>query len=103
MSSSYLHVADFRTFLSGNMRPAIAVHTLSHSDRMFPAREVRRDGPVRVLAARRQPFPDLRFEDQGRSFDLNDYLATNRVAGLLVLKDGLLALENYELGIGPET
>lgn len=103
MSSSYPNVADFRTFLSGNMRPGICVHTFSHSDQMFPSREVRRGGPVRVLSARRQPFPDFRFEDQGRTFDLNDFLSTNRVAGLLVLKDGLVAFENYELGIGPET
>lgn len=103
MSSSYLNVADFRSFLSGNMRPAISVHTFSHSDQMFPSREVRRGGAVRVLTARRQPFPDLRFEEQGRTFDLNDFLSTNRIAGLLVLKDGLVALENYELGIGPET
>ncbi|WP_129779744.1 serine hydrolase domain-containing protein [Peristeroidobacter soli] len=103
MSSSYLSVADFRTFLSGNMRPGVAVHTFSHSDQMFPSREVRRAGPVRVLSARRQPLADVRFEQEGRGFDLNDFLATNRVAGLLVLKDGDVALESYELGIAPET
>lgn len=101
--SSYPQVADFRTFLSGNMRPGVAVHSFSHSDQMFPSREVRRGGPVRVLAARPQPFPDLRFEQEGRTFDLNDFLATNRVAGMLVLKDGCVALESYELGIVPET
>lgn len=103
MSRPYPSVADFRTFLSGNMRPAVAVHTFSHSDQMFPSREVRRAGPVRVLSARRGPFPDLTFEQEGRRFDLNDFLATNRVAGLLVLKDGEVALENYELGIDPQT
>jgi CubicO group peptidase (beta-lactamase class C family) len=70
---------------------------------MFPSRAVRAGGPVRVLGARSVPFPELQFEDWGRTFDLNDYLATNRVAGLLVMKDGLVALENYELGIGPQT
>ena len=34
---------------------------------------------------------------------LFDYLATGRVAGILVLKNGEIALEDYELGIGPDT
>jgi len=45
----------------------------------------------------------IRFEDHGRSIDLYDYLSTNRVSGLLVLKDGEIVLEDYELGIGPDT
>jgi CubicO group peptidase (beta-lactamase class C family) len=102
-SSSCTEIASFREFLGGNMRPGVAVRTLSNSDQLFPTAQVARAGPVRVLSARAEVFPDLRFEDQGRTFDLNDYLSTNRVAGLLVLKDGVIALENYELGAGPET
>jgi hypothetical protein len=34
----------------------------------------------------------------GRQYDLADYLSLNRVAGLLILKNGRIALENYELG-----
>jgi CubicO group peptidase (beta-lactamase class C family) len=37
------------------------------------------------------------------SSDLNDYLALNRVAGLLVIKDGRIVLEDHELGTGPDT
>lgn len=48
-------------------------------------------------------FPAIQFRDRGRTFDLYDYLALNRVAGLLVLKNGKIALEVYELGMQPET
>lgn len=89
--------------LAGKMRPAVVVETLSHFDQLFPSGKVARAGAVRTLARRREPFPDFQFEDHGRTFDLNDYLATNRVAGLLVLKDGTVAFENYELGIGSQT
>jgi CubicO group peptidase (beta-lactamase class C family) len=34
----------------------------------------------------------------GRNWDLVDYLAVNRVSGLLVLKDGRIALELYQYG-----
>jgi CubicO group peptidase (beta-lactamase class C family) len=34
---------------------------------------------------------------------LYDYLADNRVAGILVLKNGEIVFEDYELGIGPDT
>jgi CubicO group peptidase (beta-lactamase class C family) len=34
---------------------------------------------------------------------LYDYLAYDRVAGLLILKDGKVVLEDYELGASPET
>lgn len=45
----------------------------------------------------------MHFESAGKNCDLFDYLAYNRVAGLLVLKDGRIALEDYELGAGPAT
>ena len=38
-----------------------------------------------------------------KQYDLFDYLAVNRVAGLLILKDGKVILEDYELGAGPAT
>jgi len=45
----------------------------------------------------------VQFEAGGKKYDLFDYLALNRVAGLLILKNGEVVREDYELGIGPET
>ena len=47
-------------------------------------RIVHRSGSARPLPKRAKPFPDIRFEDHGHHFDLYDYLAIERVAGLLV-------------------
>jgi CubicO group peptidase (beta-lactamase class C family) len=96
-------IAGLRQMYDGAMLPDIEVATLSHTDRLLPVRIVHRRGPVQTLPRRARPFPDIHFEDHGHSFDLYDYLSTNRIAGLLVLKNAEIALEDYELGIGPQT
>src|SRR5690348_16691748 len=101
-SGSASKPAGFRDFMSGNMWPGAAVRALSNCDQLFPTRNVARAGPVRVLR-RGEKLDRVQFAEGGRNFDLKDFLAVNRVAGLLVLKDGNIVLESYELGIGPET
>lgn len=96
-------IAGLQQMYDGAVLPDVSVATLSHTERLLPVRTVHRGGSVRPLPRRAKPFPKMHFEDHGRSFDLYDYLAINRVAGLLVLKDGEIALEDYELGIGPAT
>jgi len=96
-------VAGLQQMYDGAMLPGVAVSTLAHTERLLPVRTVHRAGAVRPLAKRAQPFPEIRYADHGRTIDLYDYLATNRVAGILVLKDGKIAFEDYELGIGPNT
>jgi hypothetical protein len=96
-------VAALQRMYDGAMLPDVAVATLSHTERLLPVRIVHRGGVARALLRRAKPFPAIHFEDHGRSFDLYDYLASNRVAGLLVLKDGEIALEEYQLGITADT
>lgn len=92
-----------RSMYDGAMTPDVAVTTLAHTERLLPVRIVHRGGPVRALPRRTQAFPAIHFMDHGGSYDLYDYLASNRVAGLLVLKDGAIALEDYELGTNAKT
>ncbi len=92
-----------RQMFDGAMLPDVAVKTLAASDKMFPVRVVRRGGEVRKLPPASVPLKNVRFESGGKSYDLFDYMALDRVTGLLVLKDGRVAFEDYELGIGPET
>ena len=40
----------------------------------------------------------VNFISHGKQWDLVDYLAVNRVSGLLVIKDGAIALELYQYG-----
>ncbi len=85
------------------MLPAVEVATLEHSDSLFPVRVVSRGARVRPLLRTGAPLQNLHFEANGKHYDLFDYLALNRVAGLLVLKNGKIAMEDYELGATPTT
>ena len=85
------------------MLPGIQVVTFEHSDRLFPVNRVPRGGPVRPLPQAAIPLKNVHFQSRGAQFDLFDYLADNRVAGLLILKDGKVVLEDYELGATPDS
>ena len=89
------------------MLPDVEVRTFSASDTLFPVNVVKRGGVARPfegaagdLTAR---VEGLSFQSGGQRYDFYDYLAEDRVAGLLILKDGKVVLEDYELGTGPET
>ena len=96
-------VADLRQLYDGKMLPGVEVTTFAHADTLQPVRVVHRGVSSQPLPKRSKPFPPIHFEIRGHRFDLYDYLATSRVAGMLVLKDGQIAFEDYELGIGPDT
>jgi CubicO group peptidase (beta-lactamase class C family) len=69
--------------------------TSRDQDQVWPVRVIRRGGAVRPLA-------DLTFEIGDVRLSLSDYMARRRSAGLLILKDGEIALERYAMGSGPE-
>jgi CubicO group peptidase (beta-lactamase class C family) len=101
--ASATQIAGLQQLYDGRVLPDVAVATLSHTERLLPVRTVHRRGSVRALPRSAKPFPKMHFQDHGHEFDLYDYLAVNRVAGLLILKNGEIAFEDYELGIGPQT
>lgn len=94
-----------RDAYAGRLWPDEQVRVFSRTDRMFPTRVVRRGAGVRRLppSARSLDPGALRIASGGEVFDLYDYVSRNRVAGLLILKDGEAVLEHYQLGIGPDT
>ena len=100
-------LAGARQVFDGRMLPGVEVATFSHSDTLFPVNTVTRGGPVRpfeLAAPGLKPRVEkIRFQAAGKEFDLYDYLAEDRVAGLLILKDGKVVMEDYELGTGPDT
>jgi CubicO group peptidase (beta-lactamase class C family) len=87
----------------GVMLPGVEVVTFEHSDILFPVNRVPRGGAVRPLPPAPTPLKNVHFQSRGAPYDLFDYLADNRVAGLLILKDGRVVFEDYELGAGPDT
>lgn len=65
---------------------------------LSPVRHVSRGDDVMPLPRAERDFSTLRYEVNGESFALADYMQHNHVGGLLVLKDGQIVLEQYGLG-----
>jgi len=82
-----------RQILAGTMLPGEEVVTFEHSETLYPFSRVPRKGPVRSLPLAPNQLKNVRFKSGGKNYDLFDYLADNRIAGLLVLKDGKVALK----------
>jgi CubicO group peptidase (beta-lactamase class C family) len=85
------------------MLPDEEVATFRAADRLYPSNLVARGSFVRAFPVSTRELGNVTFQVGDKRYDLFDYLALNRVAGLLVLKDGKVALEDYQLGAGPST
>lgn len=96
------HAADsigtVRQIYDGVLTPAMAVNTFRNIDRLFPTRTVAHALVPMPLPPAAIPLTTVSFSDRGKRHDLEDYLQLNRVAGLLVLKDGRVKLERYRFG-----
>src|SRR5215471_4515166 len=102
-SGSAQEIAPLRKVYDGAMLPDVEVKTFVHMDELLPMRVVDRGSKVRDLAKAKKQLEDVQFEAGGKKYDLYDYLSLNRVVGLLILKNGEVVLEDYELGVGPTT
>ena len=91
-------IGTVRQIYDGALYPDIAVRTFRNIDRLFPTRTVKHGNHVYPLPRAERPLQKLEFQSGGKRYDLYDYLALNRVSGLLVLKNGRIACEHYELG-----
>ena len=81
----------------GALFPAIQVNTFRNIDRLFATRVVLRGDAIHPLPAGK-PLANFKFASNSKDYDLYDYVSLNRVSGLLVIKDGGIAFERYELG-----
>jgi CubicO group peptidase (beta-lactamase class C family) len=96
-------IGTVRQMYDGVLTPDLAVSTFRNIDRLFATRTIAHGDQAHPLPLAPRPLTQVRFTSRGRSWDLYDYLAVNRVAGLLVLKDGQVALELYQYGNTPRT
>jgi CubicO group peptidase (beta-lactamase class C family) len=83
---------------NGTLYPDIQVRTFRNTDRLFPTRTVKRGAYVYPLPQSDVPLRGVSFTSAGKKYDMYDYMSLNRVAGLLILKDGKIVFERYELG-----
>ncbi len=91
-------IGSVQDVYNGTLTPAVQANTFRHIDRLFPTRMVPHGASIYPLPKSSRPLKNISFISGGRRHDLFDYLSLNRVSGLLVIKDGTIALENYELG-----
>jgi hypothetical protein len=82
----------------GTLTSDIQVHTFRNIDRLFPVRVVKHGARVLPLPPAIKRLTRVEFTSAGKSYDLVDYMALNRVTAMLVLKDGKIAYEDYEMG-----
>jgi CubicO group peptidase (beta-lactamase class C family) len=96
-------IGTVRQMYNGALTPDRAITTFRNIDRLFPTRIIAHGSTPYPLPASSMPLRDVIFVSQGTRYHLDDYLRLNRVGGLLVLKDGHVALERYAYGNGPRT
>lgn len=101
-SAAYPHATEsigtVRQMYDGALTPELAVNTFRNIDRFFPTRTVVHGAHPKPLPPSPTPLGDVHFRDEHFSFDLEHYLDANRVAAILVLKNGHIALERYRYG-----
>jgi CubicO group peptidase (beta-lactamase class C family) len=86
-----------------NTTPENQAATFRNHDQVWPHSIVRRGDAVRPLPLHACSLADLTFEVGDVRLSLSDFMARRRTAGLLILKDGEIALERYGMGNGPES
>lgn len=81
--------------------PANQAATYRNVDRLYATRRIARGNAgsaVSPLAAYPQSLQNLRYDAGAGPKSVADYMAKSRCSGLLILKDGKVALERYAMG-----
>lgn len=101
-STGYPHASEpigtVRQIYDGALSADLAVNTYRNIDRLFPTRTIEPGGTPLPLPAASKPLTQLSFTANGNTYSLADFLNVNRVAGLLVLKNGSVVNETYRYG-----
>lgn len=104
---TYLHeseeIGSVRDVYSADLAPDIQVNTFRNTHRLFATRTVARGTTVSEIPYAEDIVSGIRFDADSESYSFDDYIALNRVGGLLVLNDGKIVHESYHLGNTEET
>lgn len=71
-------------------------------DQYRPVRVFRRGSRVHPLPPALKPL-NVRYRCDGGEFGIDEFIARNRIGGLLIVKDGRIHLERYALGNMPDS
>ena len=81
--------------------PAEQIEAYKRMEDRADVATVPRGNSVRALPQAAGPEPDIAFTWKGEAMTIESYMEDFRVSGLLILKDGKIALERYALGRTP--
>lgn len=96
-------IGSVREMYDGRLTPELAATTFRNIDRLFPSRIILRGTSITPLQPAEAQINALSCRSGSRVLSLDEYMQLNRVSGLLVLKNGRVALERYALGATPST
>lgn len=102
-SSAVIDQEKINNLFDGQLMPDDMVQVLSHVDVLVPSATISKGALVAPFEASPRSLPALKIAWQDRQYDLYDFLALNRVAGLMILKDGKVVMEQYSLGMNDQT
>lgn len=74
-----------------------------NQDQVWAVRAIRRGDVVRPLQPHGRSLANLTYEFGGVRLGVDDFMARRRTAGLLILKNGEIALERYGMGNDPQS
>jgi CubicO group peptidase (beta-lactamase class C family) len=91
-------LADVRSIYAGEVQHGLAISTFRNTERLFPSNIVACAESPTAIKSNPVSLYGIQFQSRGSIYGLQDYVSLNRVAGLMVLKDGKAALEEHYLG-----
>ncbi|MFB9865854.1 serine hydrolase domain-containing protein [Vreelandella sulfidaeris] len=101
-SSEQSH-SEVRKLYSGQMMPDEQVELSRHIDRLFPTRTVKASSAPHEFGTRNASLDDFSLTHEGVTYDIYDFMALNRVSGLMAVHDNDVVFEQYALGNTPDT
>jgi CubicO group peptidase (beta-lactamase class C family) len=103
--SSGNSVAPLEVIASGvfNTTPENQAATFRNINRIAFTRQIPTGKSVKTLPKVKSNLDSLSYEFDGKKRSIDDYMSINRSSGLIVLKDGAIALERYGLGNTSDT
>ncbi|WP_211316806.1 serine hydrolase domain-containing protein [Arenicella xantha] len=108
LSQRHGHEIDNNEFVrlayAGELPSEIQVKAFSNTEHLFPTRRITR-GPSTsdLLIDQKDQSEPVQFHSNGRDYNINDYITSNRVTGLLILKQSKILLERYQYGTDEST
>jgi CubicO group peptidase (beta-lactamase class C family) len=92
-----------RQIYDGALGPDLVVDAYRNIDRLFPTRAVEAGGAPRPLPIAAQPLTPGQITRASAAYGFDEFVSRNRVAALLILKDGRIVNETYLHGNTEET